>query len=171
MASESILKQKQGVVEELKAKINASIAGVLVDYKGINVADDTKLRRELREAGISYGVAKNTMLKLAIQGTELESLTELLEGTTAVAMSTDDYVAAAKILSKYAEDSKSTFAIKGGFMDGKPMSAEEVNALAKLPSKEGLLSMLCSALQGNIRGLAVALNAIAEKAEEQPSAE
>ena len=119
MASESILKQKQGVVEELKAKINASIAGVLVDYKGINVADDTKLRRELREAGISYGVAKNTMLKLAIQGTELESLTELLEGTTAVAMSTDDYVAAAKILSKYAEDSKSTFAIKGGFMDGK----------------------------------------------------
>ena len=86
-------------------------------------------------------------------------------------MSTDDYVAAAKILSKYAEDSKSTFAIKGGFMDGKPMSAEEVNALAKLPSKEGLLSMLCSALQGNIRGLAVALNAIAEKAEEQPSAE
>ena len=171
MASESILKQKQGVVEELKAKINASIAGVLVDYKGINVADDTKLRRELREAGFSYGVAKNTMLKLAIQGTELESLTELLEGTTAVAMSTDDYVAAAKILSKYAEDSKSTFAIKGGFMDGKPMSAEEVNALAKLPSKEGLLSMLCSALQGNIRGLAVALNAIAEKAEEQPSAE
>ena len=171
MASESILKQKQGVVEELKAKINASIAGVLVDYKGINVADDTKLRRELREAGISYGVAKNTMLKLAIQGTELESLTELLEGTTAVAMSTDDYVAAAKILSKYAEDSKSTFAIKGGFMDGKPMSAEEVNALAKLPSKEGLLSMLCSALQGNIRGLAVALNAIAEKAEDQPSAE
>ena len=171
MASESILKQKQGVVEELKAKINASIAGVLVDYKGINVADDTKLRRELREAGISYGVAKNTMLKLAIQGTELESLTELLEGTTAVAMSTDDYVAAAKILSKYAEDSKSTFAIKGGFMDGKPMSAEEVNALAKLPSKEGLLSMLCSALQGNLRGLAVALNAIAEKAEEQPSAE
>ena len=119
----------------------------------------------------SLAVAKNTMLKLAIQGTELESLTELLEGTTAVAMSTDDYVAAAKILSKYAEDSKSTFAIKGGFMDGKPMSAEEVNALAKLPSKEGLLSMLCSALQGNIRGLAVALNAIAEKAEEQPSAE
>ena len=133
--------------------------------------ENRKLRRELREAGISYGVAKNTMLKLAIQGTELESLTELLEGTTAVAMSTDDYVAAAKILSKYAEDSKSTFAIKGGFMDGKPMSAEEVNALAKLPSKEGLLSMLCSALQGNIRGLAVALNAIAEKAEEQPSAE
>lgn len=167
MPSQFTLEKKQGVVAELKTKVEASVAGVLVDYKGINVADDTKLRRELREAGIEYAVVKNTMLKLALQGTQLESLSEVLEGTTALALSADDHITAAKIISKYAEASKNNFNVKAGFLDGKALDAAGVTAIAKLPSRPELLSMLCSALQGNIRGLAVAINAIAEKDQEQ----
>ena len=177
MPSQLTLERKQGVVADLKAKIEGSVAGVLVDYKGINVADDTKLRKELREAGVEYSVVKNTMLKLAVQGTDLESLSEVLEGTTALALSAEDHTVAAKIICKYADASKDNFNVKAGFLDGKAMDAAGVNAIAKLPSRLELLSMLCSALQGNIRGLAVALNAIAEKngeaapAEEAPAAE
>lgn len=163
MPSEKILTQKQAYVAELREKIQGSVAGVVVDYKGINVADDTKLRKELREAGVEYTVVKNTMLRLAIKDTGIESIAEVLEGSTALAISKEDPIVAAKILNKYAEDSKGTFSIKAGYMDGAAMSKAEVEELAKLPGREGLLSMLLSALTGNLRGLAVAINAIAEK--------
>ncbi len=163
MPSEKILKQKQELVVSLKDEIASSVSGVVVDYKGINVADDTKLRTELREAGVTYKVVKNSLLRFAFNGTDLEGMTDVLQGTTAIAFSKEDPIAPAKVLGKYAEDSKGTFSIKNGFMEGRVMTAEEVIALGKLPGKEQLLSMLCSALQGNIRGLAVALNAIAEK--------
>lgn len=163
MPSEKILKQKQETVVALKDEIANSVSGVVVDYKGINVADDTKLRTELREAGVTYKVVKNSLLRFAFNGTDLEGMTDVLQGTTAIAFSKEDPIAPAKVLGKYAEDSKGAFSIKNGFMDGRVMTAEEVIALGKLPGKEQLLSMLCSALQGNIRGLAVALNAIAEK--------
>ena len=101
MPSAKILTAKQAYVAELKEKIANSVAGVVVDYKGINVADDTKLRKELREAGVEYFVVKNTMLRLAIGGTELEGMQEVLEGTTAIAISTEDRIAAARILCKY----------------------------------------------------------------------
>ena len=163
MPSEKILSQRQAYVKELEEKLKNSVAGVVVDYKGISVADDTKLRRELREAGVEYAVVKNTMLRFAIAGLGYTEMEKVLEGSTAVAISKEDPIAAAKILGKYAEASKGKFSIKAGYMDGKEMDVAGVEELAKLPGKQELLSMLCSALQGNIRGLAVALNAIAEK--------
>jgi len=163
LPSEKILSQKQAYVKELEEKLKNSVAGVVVDYKGISVADDTKLRRELREAGVEYAVVKNTMLRFAIAGLGYTEMEKVLEGSTAVAISKEDPIAAAKILGKYAEASKGKFSIKAGYMDGKEMDVAGVEELAKLPGKQELLSMLCSALQGNIRGLAVALNAIAEK--------
>ena len=163
MPSEKVLSEKKAYVEELAAKVKASVAGVVVDYKGISVADDTKLRRELREAGVEYAVVKNTMLRFAKSGLAYTEMEGALEGSTALASSNEDPLAAAKVLGKFAEASKGKFSIKAGYMEGKAMSSDEVMALSKLPGKQELLSMLCSALQGNIRGLAVALNAIAEK--------
>ena len=166
MPSEKVLSAKKELVASLNAKLSGAAAGVLVDYKGITVANDTKLRAELRAAGVEYSVVKNTMVRFALEGTGYEELASVLEGTTALAVSAEDPVAPAKILGKYAEESKGAFTIKAGFCDGKVMDAAEVTALGKLPGKEQLLAMLCSALQGNIRGLAVAINAIAEKNEE-----
>lgn len=172
MPSEKILSQKKETVAELTSKLKNAAAGVVVDYKGITVADDTKLRKELREAGVDYAVVKNTMLRFAAKEVGYEALNDVLEGTTALAVSDNDQVAAAKILTKYAEDSKGKFVVKAGFVDGGVIDAAKVAELGKLPNREGLLSMLCSALQGNIRGLAVALNAIAEKnGEGAPAAE
>ena len=175
MPNEKVLLQKQQYVAELKEKVNNSVAGVLVDYKGITVADDTKLRKEMREAGVEYRVVKNTMLRLALKDSAYEEASSVLENTTALALSDNDPVAAARILCKYAEDSKGAFSVKAGFVDGKVLNEAEVTELSKLPNKEGLVSMLLSVLTGNIRGLAVALNAIAEKqeapAEEAPAAE
>ncbi len=172
MPSEKILSQKKETVAELTSKLKNAVAGVVVDYKGITVADDTKLRKELREAGVDYAVVKNTMLRFAAKEVGYEALNDVLEGTTALAISEDDQVAAAKILTKYAEGSKGKFVVKAGFVDGGVIDAAKVAELGKLPNREGLLSMLCSALQGNIRGLAVALNAIAEKnGEGAPAAE
>lgn len=174
MPSEKILKQKQQLVSELSDKLSGSISGVLVDYKGINVADDTKLRRELREANVEYFVIKNTMLERAVEKAGYEELKACLAGTTALALSADDAVAPAKILSKYAEGSKGKFTVKAGFVEGRCIDAKGVDALAKLPSREQLIAMalgglnapitgFVSVLNANIRGLAVALNAIAEK--------
>lgn len=167
MPSEKILEQKKQIVSDLAGKLSSSVAGVIVDYKGITVADDTKLRKELREAGVEYTVVKNTLLRFAAKEAGLEELTSVLEGTTALAVSAEDPIVAAKILSKYAEGSKGKFSIKAGFMEGKVLDLEGVDRLAKLPSKEQLLVQLLSVLNGNLRGLAIALNAIVEKQEEQ----
>lgn len=163
MPSEKILSVKQAKVAELREKISSSVAGVLVDYKGISVLDDTKLRSELREAGVEYCVIKNTLIKLAIKDTNVEGMSNVLEGNTALAISKEDPIIAAKIIDKYVDVTKGKLNIKAGYMEGASMDAAAVTVLAKLPSREGLLSMLLSAITGNVRGLAVALNAIAEK--------
>ena len=170
MASEKVIAQKQEIVANLKEKLTGSVAGVLVDYKGINVAEDTKLRKELREAGVDYTVVKNTLLKFAIDEVGFGALDAHLSGTTALAVSKEDPVIAAKILAKYAEDSKGQFSIKAGFLDGEVIDSDKVIAVGKLPSKEQLLVQLLSVLNGNIRGLAVALNAIAGKGQEEAPA-
>ncbi len=172
MPSENVLNSKKQQVEELTQKLSSSCAGVVVDYKGITVADDTKLRKELREAGVDYAVVKNTLLRFAATGANLEGLSAVLDGTTAIAVSKSDPVAAAKILTKFADDSKGKFTIKAGYVDGTVLDAKKTIELGKLPSKEQLLCQLLSVLNGNIRGLAVALNAIAEqKGEGAPAAE
>lgn len=166
MPSEKVLQAKQAFVADLTKKIQGAVSGVIVDYSGITVADDTALRRKLREAGVEYSVVKNTLLKRAVDAAEMSGLDDVLNGTTALALS-DDYVAAAKILCEYAEG-KDNFKVKAGFMDGSVIDAAKVIELSKLPSKEGLLSMLLSVLNGPIRGLAVALKAVSEK---DPAAE
>ena len=173
MPSEKILEQKKQVVAELAELLKASCAGVLVSYKGITVEDDVKLRKELREAGVQYSVVKNTLLKRAVDEVGLTDLDGVFSGTTALAASKDDYVAAARILCNYAKNSES-FEVKAGFAEGKALSAEEVAELAKLPSKEVLvakvlgglnapLSGFVGVLNATLTGLVVALNAIAEK--------
>lgn len=173
MPSEKILEQKKQIVADLSEKLKNSVAGVVVDYKGINVADDTKLRKELREAGVDYFVVKNTLLSRAAAIAGIEGLDPVLEGTTALALSAEDHVVAARVLCKFAETNKN-LKPKAGFVEGKVMSAAEVENLSKLPSKEVLVAQALSGLNapitgfvtvlnGTIKGLVVALNAIAEK--------
>ena len=168
MPSAKILESKKAFVADLSAKLQGALAGVVVSYNGINVADDTKLRRELREAGVEYMVVKNTMLRLAVKGTALESLTDLFKGDTAIAVSADDPSAAARILCKYADaDRSKRFAVKGGFCDGQVLDAAGVKGLSTMPNREGLLSMLAGSLNGIIGGLAVSLNELLEKKEQE----
>ena len=170
MPSASVLEQKKQIVASVADRISNSCAGVIVDYKGISVADDTALRKELREAGVEYTVVKNTLLKLAINGTSLESMSEVLDGTTALATSKDDYVAAARILNKYAEDHEN-FKLKAGYLDGEVMTMEKLKDLANLPSRETLLSMVANVFSAPIAGFARAVQAIVDKSGEAPAEE
>lgn len=162
MPSQKILELKQQQVADIKANVEAACAGVLVDYSGISVADDTKLRKELREAGVNYTVVKNTLLRKAVEGTDLSELDPFLNGNTALAVSNDDHVAAARILCKYAESNES-FTIKTGFMDGKVIDLATINSIAKLPPRDILLATVCNAFNAPISALARALQAIVDK--------
>lgn len=172
MPSEKILELKKQQVADLKDRFTNSCAGVVVDYKGISVADDTKLRKELREAGVKYTVTKNTLIRLAIDGTDLSGLESVLEGTTAVATSADDYVAAARILGKYADKSGDKFTLKGGYIDNEVIDLEKLKSLAKLPSREVLLANVLGAFNAPIAAFARAIQAVVDKSgEEVPAAE
>ena len=162
MPSVQVLEQKKQVVADLVERLNSSCAGVIVDYKGINVEDDTKLRKDLREAGVNYTVVKNTLLKRAIAETELNGLDAVLEGTTAIATSADDYVAAARILSKFADTHKN-FEIKNGFIDKEVIDVAKISGLATLPSREILLANVLGAFQALIAAFARAIQAIVDK--------
>ena len=171
MPSEKVLELKKQQVADLKARLDGACAGVLVDYRGISVADDTQLRKELREAGVQYTVSKNTLLHLAFAGTPYEALDSVLEGTTAIATSTDDYVAAARILGKYADKSDS-FNLKGGFLDDEVIDLAKLQSLAKLPSREVLLATVLSAFNAPIAAFARAIQAVVDKSgEEVPAAQ
>ena len=125
MPSAKILEAKKAYVAELNTKIAGSLAGVVVAYNGISVADDTKMRKELREAGVEYMVVKNTMLRRAVAGTQYEALAEYFKGDTAIALSAEDPAAAARILCKVADADKSKrFTVKGGFCDGQVLDAQ-----------------------------------------------
>ena len=164
MPSNKVLEAKKQVVIELTEQLKEATTGVFVDYSGINVADDTKLRKELREAGVKYSVVKNTLTRFAAKEAGIEGLDDILNGTTALAVS-DDHVTAAKIIGEFAEKNEN-FKIKGGIMEGKAISVEEVVKLSKMPNREQLLCMLLYALNGNISGLARALQAVADQKNE-----
>lgn len=163
MPSEKILQAKKEAVAELVEKLKNAKAGVLVDYIGINVADDTKLRRELREAGVEYTVIKNSILHFAAKEAGFEALDAYLSGSTALAISNDDPIAPAKILGKFAENSNGKFSLKAGFLDGEILDEAKVIELSKTPSKEEILTMLVIALSSPIKGIAVALDKMVEK--------
>ena len=159
MASEKIINQKKDEVSKLAAKIKEAKMVLLTDYRGINVADVTELRAELRKSNSEYKVIKNNITKRALAEAGIEGLEDLLEGPTAVIMNNDDYLETAKTIYNYSKDND-FYKIKGGVIDGKVMTAEEIITLAKLPSRETLLSMLAGALLGNISKLAVALDQV-----------
>ncbi|EZP79098.1 50S ribosomal protein L10 [Parageobacillus genomosp. 1] len=162
----SAIELKKQIVAEIAEKFRASKSTVIVDYRGLNVAEITELRKQLREAGIEFKVYKNTLTRRALAEVGLEGLNDVLTGPNAIAFSNEDVVAPAKILSEFAK-SHEALEIKAGVIEGNIATLEEINALAKLPSREGLLSMLLSVLQAPIRNFALVTKAVAEKKEEQ----
>lgn len=165
MPSQKVLEQKQQVVAQLAERIQGSVAGIIVDYKGITVEDDTKLRKELRESGVKYTVVKNTLIKRAAEKAGLNGIDDVLNGTSAIATSAEDYVAAARILQKFAEQ-HDNFKVKTGYLDNEVISLEKIQSLAKLPSREVLLANVLGAFQAPIASFARAVQAIVDKSGE-----
>lgn len=161
MPNEKVMEQKKQAVAQLVDSIKGASSAVFVQYQGISVEDDTKLRNELRKEGVKYSVVKNTLVRFAIDELGYNELDGILNGTTAMAVS-DDLVAPAKVLCKFAETNEN-IKVKAGILDGKVIDVADVEKLAKTPSRDTLLSMLCSALQGNISGLARVLQAVVDK--------
>ncbi|MCF2664600.1 50S ribosomal protein L10 [Oscillibacter valericigenes] len=177
MPNAKVLSEKQAIVAQLTEKIQNATAGVLVDYKGITVEEDTALRKECRENDVDYAVVKNTLLRFALNNTGLSELDDLLNGTTSLALCSDP-VAPARVMADYAKKLNGKFEIKGGFMDGKAVDLNTINSLASIPPLPILQAQVLGTMLAPITGLAVVLKQIAEKngasaeaAEEAPAAE
>ena len=170
MPNAKVLSEKQAIVAALVDDLKAASSGVLVDYKGITVAEDTALRHELRENGVEYAVVKNTLLRRALDDVDLGELDEVLSGTTSMAISKEDPIGPMRIVNKYAKQMGDRFNIKAGFMDGKVLPLDDVFALAELPSKDALLGQVLGMMLAPITSLAIVIKAIAEK-DGQPAAE
>ncbi len=171
MPSQKILEQKQQAVAALVEQMKNSCAGVIVNYQGIKVEDDTKMRKALREAGVKYVVSKNTMTGRACDEVGFGDLKQYLSGMTAVAVSEKDPIVAAKILKEYDEKVES-FQILGGYVDGGMLDAAGVKALAEIPSKETLIAKFLGSIRSPLYNLAYALQAVVDKnGESAPAAE
>lgn len=168
MASKKVLEYKKKYVEELAQKIKDSNMGIIISYKGINVEQDTKLRKEIRDASLEYFVVKNSMLGFATKevGYDFE---EHLHGETAIALSKDDPILISKIITKYVKDLKETakFFIKTGFLEGRVVSAELISEIGSLPTKEDLISKLLALLTAPMRRFAVVVSAISDKRQKE----
>ena len=170
MPSQKILEQKQTVVATLAEKLKSATAGVLVQYEGISVEDDTKLRAALRAAGVEYSVMKNTLTGRACDEAGLSDMKQYLGGMTAIATSKDDAIAAAKIMKEYAEKVE-TFEIRAGFVDGSVLDKAGVEALASIPSKEVLIAKMLGSLTSSLYSFARVLQAKIDKDQEAAPAE
>ena len=168
MPSNSILVQKQQIVADLAEQLKNSVAGVVVNYQGITVENDTAMRKALREAGVKYVVMKNTMTGRACDMVGYGDLKQYLNGMTAIAISENDPVAAAKVLKTYAEKVES-FNILAGYVDGAVIDANTVNALAEIPNKETLIAKLLGSIQSPLYKFAYAIKAVADKDGEAPA--
>ena len=156
---------KKPVVEEISELLNGAATAVVVDYRGLTVAEDTELRKQLREAGVVYKVYKNTMINFAIKDTEFADLAQHLEGPTAIAVCKDDATAAARVLAKFAKTAEA-LEIKGGVVDGIYYDAVGIGQIASIPSREVLLSQLLGSMQSPVTNFARVIKQIAEKNEE-----
>ena len=163
--SEAAIAKKAAIVDEVSEKFKAAASVVVVDYRGLTVDEVTRLRKQLRDANVEMKVIKNSILVRAAEKAGLNGLEEVFSGPTAVAFSNEDVVAPAKIIDEFAKTAEK-LEIKGGIIEGKVASIEEITALAKLPNRDGLLSMLLSVLQAPVRNVAYAVKAVAEKEEE-----
>ena len=155
---------KKPVVEEISELLNGAATAVVVDYRGLTVAEDTELRKQLREAGVVYKVYKNTMINFAIKDTEFADLAQHLEGPTAIAVCKDDATAAARVLAKFAKTAEA-LEIKGGVVDGVYYDAAGIGQIASIPSREVLLSKLLGSMQSPVTNFARVIKQIAEKNE------
>ncbi|WP_124726387.1 50S ribosomal protein L10 [Staphylospora marina] len=164
------LEAKKAVVAEIAEKLQKSKSTIVADYRGLTVKEMNELRKQLREVGVEFHVLKNTLTKRAAEQVGQDDLSQFLTGPSALAFSYEDVVAPAKVLHKFAKDSKK-MEIKGGMVEGRMVTQDEIKALADLPSREGLLSMLLSVLQAPIRNFALAVKAVADKGEEGAAAE
>ena len=169
MPSNSILEQKQKFVAELAEEMRNSVSGVLVNYQGITVDDDTKMRKALREAGVKYRVVKNSLTGRACEEVGFGEMKQHLVGMTAIAISENDAVAPAKVLKEYAEKVES-FQILAGYVDGTVIDAKKVEELAEIPSKEILIAKLLGSIRSPLYKFAYAVKAIADKGEEGEAA-
>ena len=163
MPNASVLEQKKAIVAELTEKLQNAASGVLVDYKGITVAEDTALRNELRKNNVEYAVVKNTLLRFAFNNVGLNELDDQLNGATSLAVCMDDPVAPARVIAEFAKKLNGKFEIKGGFMDGKPVDLATIQSLASIPALPVLQAQVLGTMLAPITGLAVGLKQIAEK--------
>ncbi len=164
MPNATILSEKQAIVAQLTDKLNNAASGVLVDYKGITVAEDTALRNECRNNELDYAVVKNTLLRFAAKNCGLEEMEPVLNGTTSMALSNGDPIAPMRVINNFAKQfNGAKFFIKAGFMDGKMLAMDEIMALAELPSKEALQAQVLGTMLAPITSLAIVLKAIAEQ--------
>ena len=170
MPSKSILEQKQAVVADLAEKLKASPAGVVVNYQGITVDNDTKMRKALREAGVTYMVMKNSLTGRACDEVGMSDMKQYLTGMTAIAIGSDDPVAPAKVLKEYAEKIES-FEILAGYLDGQVVDKNTVIQLADIPSREVLIAKFLGSIKSPLYGLAYALQAVVDKGDVAPVAE
>ncbi|EOG8978331.1 50S ribosomal protein L10 [Staphylococcus pseudintermedius] len=160
-----IIEAKKQQVDMIADQLKGSVSTVVVDYRGLTVAEVTELRKQLREANVQYKVYKNTMLRRAAEKAGIEGLDEFLTGPTAVAFTTEDVVAPAKVIAGFAKEHEA-LEIKSGIMEGSVITADEVKTVGSLPSHEGLVSMLLSVLQAPMRNFAYAVKAVGESKEE-----
>ncbi len=160
------IETKSVKVQEIAAKFEAAASVVVVDYRGLTVSQVTELRKQLREAGVELKVYKNTLTRRAAESVGVEAINEFLTGPNAIAFSNEDVVAPAKVINDFAKKNEA-LEIKAGIIEGTIASVEDVKALAELPSREGLLSMLLSVLQAPVRNFALATKAVADQKEEQ----
>lgn len=165
MASEKILEQKKAHVKKIDEMLNGAASVVVVDYKRISVANDTKLRAELRAAGVEYFVLKNSLLRFAFTDSGLNELIPTLSGTTAVAVSKDDPIAPSKVLQKYSDQLKTVFNIKAGMVDGSYADPDQIKYIAKLPPREGLVAQIAGSLNSIVASLARGLSEVAKQKE------
>ena len=161
-ANEAIKAQKAAIVAEISEQIKGADSIVVVDYRGLTVAEDTKLRKALREEGVVYKVYKNTFITSAIKGTDFEGIAPLLEGPTAIAIGKEDATAPARVIAKFAKDAKA-LEIKGGVVEGSVYDVKGIEKIATIPSRDELISKLLGSLQSPITNFARVMNQLAEK--------
>ena len=164
MPSAKVLENKKEIVAQLTERLEKAQAGVIADFRGLTVAQDTELRTKLREAGVEYTIVKNTLTRFAANAVGLGDLDPVLHGPTALATSADDVVAPAKVLVEFAKNNEQ-LEIKAGFVDGKVISVDEVKVYASIPNKETLIAKMLGSLQAPIGNLARTLDAIAKQME------
>ena len=164
MPNSKVLESKKAIVDALATKLQGSTAAVFVDYKGITVAQDTELRKQFREAGVEYSVVKNTLTNFAAKNAGYD-FSKVLNGTTAMASTTGDPIAPARIVCEFAKKNKNTLSIKGGVVEGSVLSADQLNGFGELPSKNALVASVLGTFLAPISSLAFVLDQIREQKE------